>query len=60
MNKHWIFILLAIFVGVCYLSTPNTASVQKRGIICNLQDYNPETAKHDIDMCRLGLTKETK
>lgn len=29
----------------------------KRGIICNTQDYDPMTAKRDIELCRLGINK---
>lgn len=55
-------IVALVIVGGCALascgSTVSKESIMKRDIICATQEYNPETAKHDIDMCRRGLNNK--
>ncbi len=36
----------------CINSNINVETFKQQGVICNLTEYNPETAKLDIDSCR--------
>lgn len=54
-----ILIALAIVgsfsLAACINPSVNVTQIKQRGIICNHQDYNPETAANDIKLCRMGL-----
>lgn len=39
-------------VNSCVNSSVNIETIMNRDIICATQEYNPETAKLDIDVCR--------
>lgn len=43
---------LLISIGSMLKSEVTMDSIMKRDIICANKDYNPETAKQDIDICR--------
>ena len=47
----------AFSLTACINSEVNINQIKQRGVLCNLQDYNPETASDDIRLCRLGLDK---
>lgn len=50
----FILFIITVFSVTASLIISTPVDHAKRGIICNLQPYEPETAKHDIDMCRKG------
>ncbi|EJA4827468.1 hypothetical protein ND363_001626 [Escherichia coli] len=41
-----------LFTASCVNSSVNIETIMNRDIICATQEYNPETAKLDIDVCR--------
>ncbi|SAG02644.1 Uncharacterised protein [Enterobacter hormaechei] len=55
-------IVALVVIGGCALescgSTVSKEAIIKRDIICANQEYNPKTAKHDIEMCRKGFNKK--
>lgn len=58
MKYHRVIVALLVITLAILVSIHSThVDHAKRGIICNTQDYDPMTAKQDIEMCRLGLYK---